>query len=93
MSATNPLMEHIECIAVDPANPNQVYVGTRAGIFVSMDGANSFASAGLKWSNMAWTLVFDPKTDPPTLYYGGVGGVLKTTTRGFHWEVTGPVRK
>jgi hypothetical protein len=36
--------------------------------------------------------VFDPKTNPPTIYYGGVGGVLKTTTRGFRWEVTGPVR-
>lgn len=88
----SPLMEHIESMAVDPANLGHVYVGTRAGVFVSLDKGNSFETAGLRWSNMAWTLVFDPKTDPPTLYYGGVGGVLKTTTRGVQWDVTGPIR-
>ena len=93
VSGKMPLMEHIESMAVDPANPGHVYVGTRAGVFVSTDKADSFSTAGLRWSNMAWTLVFDPKTDPPTLYYGGVGGVLKTTTRGFQWEVTGPIRR
>ena len=87
-----PLTEHIESMAVDPANPGHVYVGTRAGVFVSLDKGDSFKTAGLRWSNMAWTLVFDPKTDPPTLYYGGVGGVLKTTTRGVQWDVTGPIR-
>jgi len=88
-----PLMEHIESMAVDPANPTHVYIGTRAGVFVSTDKADTFKSAGLRWSNMAWVLVFDPKTKPPTLYYGGVGGVLKTTTQGYQWEVTGPVRQ
>jgi photosystem II stability/assembly factor-like uncharacterized protein len=88
-----PLMEHIESMAVDPANPGHVYIGTRAGVFVSTDKANTFVTAGLRWSNMAWTLVFDPKTDPPTLYYGGVGGVLKTTNKGIQWDVTGPIRR
>ena len=88
----NPLMEHIESMAIDPANPGHVYVGTRAGVFVSTDKADTFVTAGLRWSNMAWALVFDPKTNPPTLYYGGVGGVLKTTTRGVEWDVTGPIR-
>jgi photosystem II stability/assembly factor-like uncharacterized protein len=92
MAGSKPLMEHIESMAIDPATPNHVYVGTRAGVFISIDKADTFSSAGLRWSNMAWDLVFDAKTDPPTLYYGGVGGVLKTTTRGFQWEVTGPVR-
>lgn len=88
----SPLMEHIESMAVDPANLGHVYLGTRAGVFVSLNKGDSFETAGLRWSNMAWTLVFDPKTDPPTLYYGGVGGVLKTTTRGVQWDVTGPIR-
>ncbi len=87
-----PLMEHIESMAIDPANPGHVYVGTQAGVFISTDKANTFATAGLRWSNMAWTLVFDPKTSPPTLYYGGVGGVLKTTNQGVQWDVTGPIR-
>jgi photosystem II stability/assembly factor-like uncharacterized protein len=91
-AGAKPLTEFIESMAIDPANPSHVYVGTRAGVFVSTDKADTFESAGLRWSNMAWTLIFDPKTNPPTLYYGGVGGVLKTTTRGFQWEVTGPVR-
>ncbi len=91
-SGRRPLMEHIESMAVDPANPGHVYVGTRAGVFVSTDGADTFTTAGLRWSNMAWTLVFDPKTDPPTLYYGGVGGVLKTISKGVQWDVTGPIR-
>ncbi|MBH55432.1 MAG: hypothetical protein CMI18_13950 [Opitutaceae bacterium] len=92
IKGTQPLTEFIESMAIDPANPSHVYVGTKAGVFVSLDKGDSFATAGLRWSNHAWTLVFDPKTDPPTLYYGGVGGVLKTTTCGFQWEVTGPVR-
>ncbi|MCB1120253.1 MAG: hypothetical protein KJT03_01790 [Verrucomicrobiae bacterium] len=92
VSGKTPLMEFIESMAVDPANPGHVYVGTRAGVFVSTDKGDSFVTAGLRWSNMAWALVFDPKTDPPTLYYGGVGGVLKTTNRGLFWDVTGPVR-
>ena len=92
VKGAHPLTEFIESMAIDPANPSHVYVGTKAGVFVSLDKADTFTSAGLRWSNHAWTLVFDPKTDPPTLYYGGVGGVLKTTTRGFQWEVTGPVR-
>ena len=39
------------------------------------------------------TLVFDSRTSPPTLFYGGIGGVLKTTNGGRWWDVTGPQRK
>lgn len=91
-AGANPLTEHIESMAVDPSNPSHVYVGTRAGVFISTDRADTFKTAGLRWSNHAWTLVFDAKTDPATLYYGGVGGVLKTTNQGRWWEVTGPKR-
>ncbi len=90
IAGAEPLTEHLESIAVDPANPNHVYVGTKAGIFLSKDRGDHFASAGLRWSNHAWCLVFDAKTSPPTLYYGGVGGVLKTINQGLWWEVTGP---
>ena len=77
-------------MAIDPANPSHVYVGTKAGVYISKDRGDHFTSAGLRWSNHAWCLVFDPKTSPPTLYYGGVGGVLKTINEGHWWEVTGP---
>ena len=55
------------------------------GVFRSIDGGSRFWPAGLQWSNRNWTLVFDTKTDPPTLYYGGEGGVLKTTSGGRRW--------
>ncbi len=89
-AGAEPLTEHIESMAIDPANPSHVYVGTKAGVYISKDRGDHFTSAGLRWSNHAWCLVFDPKTSPPTLYYGGVGGVLKTINEGHWWEVTGP---
>jgi photosystem II stability/assembly factor-like uncharacterized protein len=89
---TKPLSEHLLSIAVDPHNPAEVYAGTRAGVFRSVDSGGSFAPAGLGWSNSAWTLVFDARTRPATLYYGGVGGVLKTGNGGVWWNVTGPIR-
>jgi photosystem II stability/assembly factor-like uncharacterized protein len=93
VAGAEPLTEFIESMAIDPANPSHVYVGTKAGVFLSTDRGDHFTSAGLRWSNQAWTLVFDPKTSPPTLYYGGVGGVLKTINQGHWWEVTGPKHK
>jgi photosystem II stability/assembly factor-like uncharacterized protein len=90
VAGAQQLPEHIESMAIDPVNPRHVYVGTKAGVFLSKDRGDHFKSAGLRWSNHAWTLAFDPKTSPPTLYYGGVGGVLKTINEGLWWEVTGP---
>jgi photosystem II stability/assembly factor-like uncharacterized protein len=85
----NPLTEKIEALAIDPANPSHIYVGTRAGVFVSKDQGDTFESAGLRWSNRTWCLVFDPKTNPPTLYYGGISfaGAFKTTNGGKWWEM------
>ena len=88
-----PLTEHILTLAVDPKTPSHVYAGTKAGIFRSTDRGESWKPAGLHWSSRAWTLVFDERTDPPTLYYGGEGGVLKTQTGGLQWDVTGPIRR
>ena len=77
---------------MDPSRSGHVYAGTTKGVFRSTDGGDSFEPAGLQWSNRTWTLVFDAKTAPPTLYYGGEGGVLKTTNGGRWWDVTGPQR-
>jgi photosystem II stability/assembly factor-like uncharacterized protein len=87
-----PLTEHLQAIAVDPHTPTHVYLGTRAGVFRSIDSGDNFEPAGLAWSNSVWTLVFDSRTKPATLYYGGVGGVLKTVNGGQWWNVTGPIR-
>lgn len=87
-----PLTEEILSLAVDPVS-GDVYVGTKAGVFLSADRGDSWQPAGLHWSSRAWALVFDSRTDPPTLYYGGEGGVLKTQNRGYQWDVTGPIRR
>jgi photosystem II stability/assembly factor-like uncharacterized protein len=87
------LGEYILSIAVDPASSEHVYVGTKAGVWRSADRGDTFERAGLAWSNAAWTLVFDARTTPPTLYYGGIGGILKTINGGQWWDVTGPQRK
>ena len=91
-SGKEPLTQHILALAVDPTASSHVYAGTTKGVFRSIDGGSRFRPAGLQWSNRTWTLVFDTKTNPPTLYYGGEGGVLKTTSRGMWWDVTGPQR-
>jgi len=88
----NPLTEFIYSVAVDPAS-GDVYAGTKAGVFRSRDRGDSWETAGLRWSSRAWTLVFDDRTQPPTLYYGGEGGVLKTQNGGVWWDVTGHQRK
>jgi photosystem II stability/assembly factor-like uncharacterized protein len=88
-----PLIQHILTLAVDPQNSAHVYAGTQKGVFRSADSGMSFQVAGLQWSNRTWTLVFDARTTPSTLYYGGEGGVLKTTNGGRWWDVTGPQRQ
>ena len=80
--ASQPLSEEILAVVVDPSNPARVFAGTRAGVFRSENRGDRFEGAGLSWSNRTWTLVFDERTSPPTLYYGGEGGVLKTTNSG-----------
>lgn len=94
-AGANPLLTHVESMAVDPANPGHIYVGTRGGdgVMLSTDYGDTFKSIGLRWSVSVWDLVFDAKTSPPTLYYGGIGGILKTTNQGLWWEVTGPKRE
>lgn len=64
-----------------------MYAGTTTGVFRGVDSRRSFDPEGLRWSNRTSTLMFDARTDPPTLYYGGEGGVVKTNTGGLWWDV------
>ena len=87
-----PLLQRILALAVHPTRPERVFAGTTKGVFRSDDSGRTFERAGLQWSNRTWALVFDARSDPPTLYYAGEGGVLKTTSGGRWWDVTGPQR-
>ncbi len=93
LSSKTPLLQRILALTVDPAEPDRVFAGTTKGVFRSDDRGRTFRRAGLQWSNRTWALVFDSKTAPPTLYYAGEGGVLKTTDGGRWWELTGPRRR
>jgi photosystem II stability/assembly factor-like uncharacterized protein len=77
----------VRALAIDPANPATVYVGTFGnGIFKSSNGGGSWTAAnvGLTASDVG-VLVLDPSA-PATLYAGSYGGgVLKSTNGGASW--------
>jgi len=78
----------ISTIAVDPNDPDVIYVGTfGAGIYKSLDGGISwhptFTNLGLR---DILTLAIDP-SDGKTIYVGTEGtGFYKTNDGGIHWE-------
>jgi ligand-binding sensor domain-containing protein len=77
----------VNALAVDPAAPSTLYVGTWGGpLFKSANGGRSWeaAKAGLTGTNFA-ALVIDPSA-PATLYAGTFHGVFKSTNRGESWE-------
>ena len=82
-------------LAVDPANPNHIFLGTSAGeVFVSQDGGGSWA----RWSHIGtgYDLVVDHVEIDPTdtaVMYAGVwsiesngGGVYKSSDHGKTWK-------
>jgi photosystem II stability/assembly factor-like uncharacterized protein len=78
---------YIEAVAVDPQNPNTLYVGGNTGAFRSTDGAASWTRAG-NLSN-AWNLAVDP-LDSGSVYAVNDVGILKSTDGGGSWNVVSP---
>ncbi len=77
----------INAVAVDPRNPNTLYVAGSIGVFRSTDGAASWTTAGIL-SNV-WTLAVDP-LDSGRVYALNDRGILKTTDGGGTWSVVFP---
>jgi uncharacterized repeat protein (TIGR01451 family) len=74
-------------VAVDPSNPNVIYVGTDGGfgIYKSTDGGMLYeAKGGLLQSNFVYSLAVDPSS-PSTIYAGTLFGVHKSTNGGDTW--------
>jgi hypothetical protein len=88
-------------IAIDPANPLNVYAGTDGeGFYRSTDGGVSWSASDDEWMQgmVIYSVAVDPG-DPQTLYAGGRrkdqdgavsgdwgGGVLKSSDAGTTWQ-------
>jgi ligand-binding sensor domain-containing protein len=87
----------ITALAIDPQNPDILYVGTDGdGIYKSVDGGQTWAAmnTGLT-NNKVYALAIDPQM-PATLYAGTYmgpddpeSGVYKSTDGGENWGKTG----
>jgi hypothetical protein len=74
----------INAMAVDPQNPNTLYVAGSTGVFRSTDGAASWTRAG-NLSNVG-SLAIDP-LNARNVYAVNDGGILKSTDSGGSWSV------
>jgi len=89
----------VNCIAVDPTNPNTLWVGTPAGgLWKSTNGGTSWSTNTDNFTVLGVSaLVIDPLN--PNIMYMGTGdgfssdtrsiGVLKSTDGGVTWNTTG----
>jgi photosystem II stability/assembly factor-like uncharacterized protein len=77
----------INAMAVDPQNPNTLYIAGSTGVFRSTDGAASWTRAG-NVSNV-WNLAVDP-LDSGSVYAVNDSGILKSTDGGGSWSVVSP---
>ena len=89
----------INCIAVDPLNPNTLWVGTPAGgLWKSTNGGVSWSTNTDNFAVLGVTAIVIDPINPNTMYMGtGDGfssdtraiGVLKSTDGGITWNTTG----
>ena len=77
----------INAMAVDPRNPNTLYLGGNYGVFRSTDGAASWTRAGNVFN--VWNLAIDP-LDSGSVYALNDSGILKSTDGGGSWSVVSP---
>ncbi len=77
-------------LAVDPANTNILYAGTRLeGVFKSTNGGTDWSLAnsailGTLYATLHFPLVIDP-LNTATIYAGTADGVFKSTDGGLNW--------
>ena len=78
-------------VNVDPANSNVIYVNTWNGNFKSADGGVTFRAINSGWrAAVIRTIAFDDGPNP-TLFVATDHGIVRTSTRGHHYEsVPGP---
>src|SRR4029078_13659547 len=70
-------------LAVDPANPQRIYIAG-VGAFRSLDGGATFKRMAVDVHSDWHVIVFDPN-DPTILWAGTDGGVYLSTDGGDSW--------
>jgi photosystem II stability/assembly factor-like uncharacterized protein len=78
---------YVYAVAVDPQNPNTLYVAGDYGIFRSTDGGASWTRVGHE--SDVWSLAIDP-LDSGSVYVIDDRGILKSTDGGGSWSVVSP---
>lgn len=80
----------VNCLAIDPRNPQAVYAGTgQNGVFKSANGGLSWSNSGGIQTLSVWSLAIDPLT-PSTVYAATNSGVFKSTDAGSGWDAVRP---
>lgn len=90
-----PVLHPNDCfdLAVDPKNPNVLYVGVndgKGGVQKSTDSGATWTALteGLTNFNRGHAVAVDPSA-PKTVYMGGTRGLFVSTDAGANWEKTG----
>jgi hypothetical protein len=79
----NSFQRPIKSIAINPQTPTQLFAGTEAGIYVSVNSGSTWTLSGTSTSSMGF-IAFAPSA-PNTAYASATTGVFKTTDGGTTW--------
>ena len=80
----NELM--LRCIAIDPSNPNTIYVGTEKGIYKSVNGGRYFRSSLVLSSNEKVNFLAINPTNSKIVLAATQNGLLETKNNGKNWQ-------
>ncbi len=83
----NPQCFYNICIAVDPSNVNNVYVGGTGNNFTfirSVDGGSTFTASQANLHTDSHVIAIAPSS-PTTVYFGSDGGIYKSTNSAGTW--------
>jgi photosystem II stability/assembly factor-like uncharacterized protein len=85
-TSIGPQGKEVFAVAIDPAMPTTLYVGTDSGVFKSTNAGGSWSPVNAGLTFRVRLLAIDPHT--PTTLYAGIngGGIFKSTNGGGSWS-------
>ncbi len=88
-NAPSPRQTRVNAVATSPHAPGVIYVGTVAGLYVSVDNGETFNHLPIENEvRHIHTVIFDPRT-AETIYLGTSTGFFRSTDGGRSWENRG----